>query len=245
VVEARHILPQRGLACAPMTGVFAVLAAILVLGLILRVGTVALTLTGVSRDVARFQVRSAFFGAGFTTSESESVMNHPVRRRIVQLLIVWGAVGLTGIVGSSVLTLTRQDDGVLASLALLLGGFALIYVVFSIQPVDRLLVRVIERLLRRYTDLQTADYDALLRLSADYSVTRLTVRPHGILDGRSLAEFPPSEGMVLLGIERGDGTYVGAPSIATTVHAGDTLTVYGRDETLGTLTRRQPGNVPD
>ncbi|HEU5044028.1 MAG TPA: hypothetical protein VFT75_07830, partial [Nocardioidaceae bacterium] len=75
-----------------MTGVIGILAAILLLGLILRVGTVALTLTGVSRDVARFQVRSAFFGAGYTTTEAEAIMNHPLRRRIVQLLIVWGAI---------------------------------------------------------------------------------------------------------------------------------------------------------
>ena len=222
-----------------MTGVLAVLAAILVLGLILRVGTVALSLTGISREVARFQVRSAFFGAGYTTAEAESIMNHPVRRRIVQLLIVWGAIGLTSILGSSVLTLTRQD-GLGRPLLTLVGGFAVIYVLFSIRPIDRLLVRIIERLLRRYTDLDAADYDALLRLSSDYSVTRFTIRPGGRLDGHSIAELIPRvEGVVVLGIDHPDGTYVGAPPIATTLRAGDTLTVYGRDDVLKPL-----ANVP-
>jgi len=217
-------------------GVFAVLAAILVLGLILRVGTVALSLTGISRDVARFQVRSAFFGAGYTTAESEAIMNHPVRRRIVQWLIVWGAIGLTSILGSSVLTLTRQDDGVTMPIVTLLGGFVLIYVLFSIRPIDRLLVGTIERLLRRYTDLDTADYDALLRLSGDYSVTRFTVRPGGRLDGHSLAELLPLvQGVVVLGVDHADGTYVGAPPIETTLTAGDTLTVYGRDDVIAPL----------
>ncbi len=36
-----------------------------------RVATVALTLTGLSRDAAQFQARSAFTGAGFTTGEAE------------------------------------------------------------------------------------------------------------------------------------------------------------------------------
>lgn len=222
-----------------MAGVLAILVAISILGLTLRVGTVALTLTGISRDVARFQVRSAFFGAGFTTAESEAVMNHPVRRRIVQGLIVWGAIGITGIVGSSVLTLTRQDDSVLVPIATLLGGFLLIYAVFSFHPIDHVVQRAIERLLRRYTDLDTADYDALLRLSGDYSVTRLTVRAGSPLDGRSVAEILPHvEGVVLLGIDHADGTYLGAPPTDTVLHTGDLLTVYGRDDVLAPLSGR-------
>jgi hypothetical protein len=50
--------------------------------LITRVATVILTATGMSRQAARFQARSAFTGAGFTTSESEQVVDHPVRREL-------------------------------------------------------------------------------------------------------------------------------------------------------------------
>ena len=44
-----------------------------------RVATVALTYTGLSRESARFQARSAFTGVGFTTSESEKAVKeaHP------------------------------------------------------------------------------------------------------------------------------------------------------------------------
>lgn len=51
--------------------------------LITRVTTVALTVTGMAKESARFQARSAVSGVGFTTSESEAVVNHPLRRRIV------------------------------------------------------------------------------------------------------------------------------------------------------------------
>ena len=47
---------------------------------VVRAGAVALRLTGIPEEVARFQARSAFTGAGFTTSESEAIVNHPVRR---------------------------------------------------------------------------------------------------------------------------------------------------------------------
>ena len=52
---------------------------------IVRVAAVALRLTGMPAEVARFQARSAFSGTGFTTSESEAIVNHPIRRRLIGL----------------------------------------------------------------------------------------------------------------------------------------------------------------
>jgi Trk-type K+ transport system membrane component len=66
-----------------------VLSVLLVLTLsviVIRVATVALVHTGMGREAARFQARSAFTGAGYTTSEAESIVNHPLRRRLVSWL---------------------------------------------------------------------------------------------------------------------------------------------------------------
>ena len=82
-----------------MIAVLAILGAVVVLALILRVGTAALVVSGVSRDIARFQVRSAFFGVGYTTAEAEMIVNHPFRRRMVQWLMLMGAIGITGVIG--------------------------------------------------------------------------------------------------------------------------------------------------
>ena len=57
-----------------------------------KAATIALMHTGMSRERARFQARSAFSGAGFTTSESEVVVKHPVRRRIIMVLILLGTL---------------------------------------------------------------------------------------------------------------------------------------------------------
>ena len=62
--------------------------------LITRIASEALTHTGLSRESARFQARSAFSGVGFTTSESEQVVNHPVRRRILMVLMMLGNAGI-------------------------------------------------------------------------------------------------------------------------------------------------------
>jgi len=62
--------------------------------LITRIATIALTYTGLSRQSAKFQARSAFTEVGFTTSESEKVVNHPVRRRILLLMMLIGNAGI-------------------------------------------------------------------------------------------------------------------------------------------------------
>ncbi len=48
---------------------------------VIRVASVALRLTGLTENTARFQALSAFTGTGFTTTEAEALVNYPVRRR--------------------------------------------------------------------------------------------------------------------------------------------------------------------
>lgn len=47
--------------------------------LITRIAAIALAHTGLSTQSARFQARSAYTGTGYSTSESEKIMNHPVQ----------------------------------------------------------------------------------------------------------------------------------------------------------------------
>ena len=68
----------------------------------------------------------------------------------------------------------------------------------------------------------------------------ITVREGDWVAERTIAELSPwDEGVRILGIIRPDRRYVGAPIGATTIHAGDTLVVYGRAEHLVELDRRE------
>ena len=216
-----------------MTGVLAILGAVVVLALILRIGTAALIVSGVSRDVAAFQVRSAFFGVGFTTTEAAVIVSHPFRRKLIQVLMLAGSIGITGLIGSAVVTLARTEGSVLLPIIALGGGLVLLWALTSWRPVDRFVVRLFERLLRRWTTLDTHDYHALLRLSADYAIRQFDIRPDGVVVGRSIGDLlPEAHRIVLLGIERSDGSYLGAPPMDTKLFGGDVATVYGRNETL-------------
>jgi K+/H+ antiporter YhaU regulatory subunit KhtT len=219
--------------------VFVVLVASL---LVVRVGAVALSLTGMAREAARFQARSAFFGVGFTTAEAESVVGHPVRRRIIAWLILLGNAGVISVLGTLVISFGGNQGNTLARAGLLLAGLIVIGLIAASRPVDRALNRAIRRALARWTDLDVRDYSAVLELEGGYEVAELLVEADDWIAGRALCEVTlRDEGVVVLGVRRGDGGYLGAPDGDTVIGPGDVLTLYGREERVAELDRRARG----
>jgi hypothetical protein len=215
--------------------------------LVSRVASVALTATGLSRSSARFQARSALTGVGFTTSESEAIVRNPLRRRIVMTLMLIGNVGLVTAVATLLSGFVNADPRRAALRAgVLIAGLAAVLVAARSQTVDRWLGRIIEGLLRRYTDVDVRDYAGLLRVAGPYSVKELQVREGDWLAGRTLGELRlRDEGVVVLGIVRAGGRYCGVPNKETTLEPGDELIMYGHDETLADLDCRSQGGAGD
>jgi hypothetical protein len=202
--------------------------------LITRVGTSALVHTGLSRQVARFQARSAFFGVGFTTSESEKVVNHPVRRRIVLWLVVLGNAGIVTVLASVVLS--AHGGITLPRVAILVGGLTAL-MLLARSP---LLGRAIDAALERWTDIEVRDYADLLHLSGDFAVAELSVDHDDWLAERTLRELHlRDEGVVVLGVTRASGAWIGAPDGDTVLHAGDVLVVYGREDRVTEIDDRR------
>lgn len=215
--------------------------------LITRVATVVLTATGMSRQSARFQARSAFTGAGFTTSESEKVVDHPVRRRVVMWLMLLGNVGIVATASSAILGLRSGGLGAARwRIVELVVGLLLLIFVSRSRWVDVRLTRLIGRLLHEYTDLPGRDHASLLELPADYAVVELAIRPGDWAAGRSLAELDLArEGLTVLGVTQADGRYIGAARATTTVQAGDVLILYGEIARLRELDSRPAGPEGD
>jgi len=212
--------------------------------LITRVATIALTHTGLTRESAKFQARSAFSGAGFTTSESEMVVNHPVRRRIVLILILIGNAGIVAAISSLILTFVRQGDSTTLTIRIvvLVTGILGLWAFASSRWVDRWLSRTVDALLKRHTDLNVTDYASLLHLTGEYRLAELRVEKDDWIDGLTLAEARlRDEGINVLGIKRADGTFLGNPTGETRAHNRDSLVLYGRIEAIGELDRREKG----
>lgn len=210
--------------------------------LITRVATVILVATGMSRQSARFQARSAFSGAGFTTSESEKVVDHPVRRKVIMQLMLLGNAGIVASASSLILGFRGGSFGRewerMAELGL--GLLTLIFISRS-RVVDRRLTEFIGRLVSERTDIAQRDLGGLLDLQGDYSVQELAIEDGDWVAGRALSELAlRDEGIAVLGLTR-DGRYLGAPTGAAVVRPGDVLVVYGRTTNLKDLDCRKAG----
>jgi len=212
--------------------------------LVTRIATVALTHTGLSRESAKFQARSAFTGVGFTTNESEKVVNHPIRRRILLLLMLLGNAGVVTAVSSLILSFAslNESGAMLWRVVLLVSGLVALWSFAASKWVDRHLSNLVSKALKRYTNLRVQDFAKLLHLAGDYQITELQVQSGDWLAGRSLGELGlRREGIVVLGVTRKNGRFIGVPDGDTIIKADDVLILYGRAEGIRDLDERQHG----
>jgi hypothetical protein len=227
-----------------MSALIALLFVLMLSLLVTRLATAALMLTGVSHQLARLQALPAFTGVGFTTAESERIVNHPARRRILILMMLVGKGGFVTEAAAlvpSFVGVTTQAEGLLRG-GWLVGGRLALGLVARSAWIERHMLRVMGWSPRRWTDLEAYDFVELLELSGDYRVRRIGVAPGDWVEGRRLDELKLfDEGITVLGVHRPDGSYLGVPRGETTVRAGDRLVLYGRDERLRELDDRQSG----
>ncbi len=155
-----------------MVALSSLLIIIMVSLMVVRIGAVALTMTGLSKDLAFFQAQSAFSGVGFTTNESEAVVSHPARRKIISLLMLTGNAGITAAIASLVLTFYRgTGQDVAIRLGAAAAGVSLLWLLSASRLVDRILTRMIRAALQRWTKLTVRDYARLLEISKGYMVS--------------------------------------------------------------------------
>ncbi|MEE4357891.1 MAG: TrkA C-terminal domain-containing protein [Desulfococcaceae bacterium] len=216
--------------------------------LVTRIATVALTHTGLPHHTARFQARSAFTGVGFTTSESEKLVRHPVRRKILMLLMLFGNAGIVTAVSSLIISFVdiNRSGGLWIKIAILVSGLLLLWLIAHSPWIERRLSSLISRLLKRYADLEVRDYDRLLHLSGEYHISEMQVQPADWLANCALKHLElRNEGVAVLGITRKNGDYIGAPFGDTLIRPYDTLILYGRFSSIRNLDHRQKGIYGD
>ena len=227
-----------------MIAIVSLLVVIFLSILITRVASIALSHTGMTRESAKFQARSAFSGAGFTTTESETVVNHPVRRRIVMMLILVGNAGIVAAISSLILTFVQ--DGAATSLTLrivsLVTGIVLLWALATSRWVDQMLARTVTALLKKYTDLDVIDYASLLQLTGEYRLAELVIEQGDWVAGKKLVDARlREEGINVLGIKKPDGTYKGVVGGNDVIEAADALVIYGRIHAIKEFDRRKKG----
>lgn len=219
-----------------MTGAITLLFVLTISVLLTRFGSVALRQTGLSTQVARFQALSAFTGTGFTTPESESIVNHPMRRRIVALLMIIGNLGLVTVLATVILTFIDARESLGASLAQALWLGAVMVVMWFLvlnRHADRLICGLMSRLLQR-SALFESQIVTLLQLPEAHAVAQIQIKEDSPLAGRLCSEIS-GNGLKVLGITGRNGHFTHSPPGDQPLHPLDKVTVYGSDDDLRRL----------
>lgn len=222
----------------------AILTLILVIGcsmLITKVAAIALVHTGMERERAKFQARSAFTGAGFTTSESEQVVKHPVRRKIIMALLLLGNAGFVTAISSLIIGFTKSNNqNNLELVYVLLGGILLLYLSTRSRKWDRLLDKIIAKFLVRFTNLRPRSFERLMTIMDDYEVMEVSAADNSWLTGSTLAELKlTDEGILILGVVQKNSTYNGVPRGNYEIKPEDKLIMYGQADQIEEISKRR------
>jgi len=211
-----------------MISALRLLATVMTSMLIVRMGAIALEMTGLDREKARFQSLSCFSGTGFTTREAEQIVNHPQRRRIATFLMILGNAGIVAVITTFVVSST-EDRLVLSlrNVGLIAGGLVGLAFMIRSQRFMDWIGRRIRHILQRRAHIEEADVTELLHQAEGYGVARLSVSAGSILGGKTLASSGlRSRDILVLSVERGEAL-MPLPSADRVIHEGDHLICYG------------------
>jgi hypothetical protein len=204
--------------------------------LIVRIGSIALEMTGMERSRARFQALSAFSGTGFTTREAELVVNHPRRRKIVTYLMILGNAGIVSVIATFVLSM-RETGAFRPSLnlAIIAASLLMLYRIASHQTFARKLTQKIREILREKLHFEKVHVQELLQQSDGYGIASILVGRRSKVAGLTLSQSGFKErDLMILSVER-DEEMIPVPKAQTKIRVGDRLICYGKLENLGGL----------
>jgi hypothetical protein len=204
--------------------------------LIMEVATVLLVITGLDRETARFQAISLLTSSGYTTSEAELVVRHPVRRKIALFLMLSGTIALALIISVLVRVLGRDLSGP-QSIFYLVSVLLMVFFLFRNKYILSFLDKHLEKRLMKQSYLKTRTVEELLKVDENFSIAEVHLTNHrSPWVHRTLGETRLRDmGVMVLSIRRRNGTVIRAPRGTDLLQPDDILLVYGRPRYIGEL----------
>jgi uncharacterized protein with PhoU and TrkA domain len=190
-------------------------------------------MTGMDPEWARFQSLSAFTQTGFTTSEAEGVVNHPVRRRITSALMLLGAASIITLVSTFVSTLVSQDlEHSTMTLAIMVVVALILWRITASRRLAGLLSRLVRGRIEKMELLPTTAMDYLIRQAEGYGIVRVLLDEKSAPVGKSLAELGTTkEDVLVLSIQR-EEQMIAVPKGHDVLEPGDLLLCFGRVDSI-------------
>lgn len=213
-----------------------VLAAILAYFIIVRIGALALQLTGIEPEVAKFQALSALTGTGFTTTEAERVVRHRARRRIITILIIVGNAGLLTIIGALIVSFTKVTGyrGLLIHLAVLIAGILILYRLIAASRFGNRVIAWFLRPFMRRALSSSPGIEEIYGVEKGWGVNLVSIKKGSKNIGLTLSDIGSEGELEILAIDR-ENVSITSPTDEERLQEGDRLLVYGSGKALKRL----------
>ena len=208
--------------------------------IVVRIGAIALQLTGLEWSLAKFQSLSCFTSTGFTTKEAELITGDPRRRRIASVLIVLGHAGLVTLIATFANTLNpRMISGgiettswrfllALTNLALVVAAIYVIYRLFTNTEFAHKLTNVLRKRIIKKDIIKSVSVEELVVATAGYGVSRIKIREkHPLLEKKLSESGLRKDDITVLAIIRGHKTMPN-PRANAKILPGDELICFGK-----------------
>ena len=201
---------------------------ILISFIVVRIGGLALQLTGMEPEVARFQALSAFSGTGFTTTEAERVVRHKTRRRIVTILIILGNAGLVAIIATLVASFTNVTGygWFFARLGIIIISIFILYRLIVASRIGNKALNWVSRPLIKRILAEAPAMEEIFHAGRDWGISLLMIREKSKVIDMTLADVKAQDNIVVLAIDREDA-FIHEPDLQEQIKIGDRLVVYG------------------
>ncbi|WP_059172469.1 TrkA C-terminal domain-containing protein [Bacillus sp. FJAT-27445] len=192
---------------------------------VIELCTILFVLTGLEKPVARFQVISMLTSTGYTTGESELIIDHPIRRRLGSFLILFGAFSLAVII--SAISGILQKSFHITELGLVAGFLILLLLSLKTPFVKTRLTSKFQKEMEQNYQLEDLPIkDVLLHNEDDY-IAEIHIHEESVLIGKTLSEeIRPEEDINILFIKRGD-VMIRHDRNDEKIQAGDQVVLYG------------------
>ncbi|MGD9761673.1 MAG: cation:proton antiporter regulatory subunit [Candidatus Izemoplasmatales bacterium] len=218
---------------------------ILVYVVFIEIFTIIFKLTGLTNDKARFQVISLFTNSGFTTQESELIVNSRIRRRIANVTMLSGFilnVTVISVLVNVFITLGNSNSTDVLKFFLFIGGFFIIlYILRKLKVFDFLLKGIVERITNRVIHGTQTNIIEVLDTVGKNSITEITVMnlPE-VLENKTLeySNIRSTHNVNVLAIIRGGETNANVTK-DDILYKNDKVIVFGKVTDIKKLFTRQ------
>lgn len=204
----------------------------LIIAAVIEIHVILFQLTGLKKEISRFQVISMMTGTGFTTGESELILGHPVRRKLATFLILFGAFSLAVIISS--ISNILLDGLKTYEILYIAGSVLIVFVILKLRGVQRVLAGLFKQKMKQVVSvIDLPVRDIFLTHKEDYVLNLRIYQESSLFSSTVHQAVPEYEQLdfVILFIKRGD-IKIRKNVYQTEFQEGDEVLLFGNKKVL-------------